>query len=94
MAYSYIINTPGYSPNHDHFTKFDTKEEALEARHYELAVWLEDMRDSYDDGSIVIDDWEHAIWHKHDDDVIRLPLSDSEHDLGVVFEIIETEEQA
>ena len=94
MTYVCTINLPGYMPDHDLLTKFDTRAEAVDARLDSLYIWLEDMRDSYDEDSTVIGDYLEAIHDKHDDDVIRVPLSDSPHDLGVVFEIIEIEEQA
>lgn len=82
-----IANVPGYLPDADPI-QFDSREEALAARHDEMIYGADQLADTYGESHPIIATWLDSL--NSDDDAIYLPMSDSEHDLGICFEVVAT----
>ncbi len=84
MNYVLTVNIPGHMPDSEPI-EFESRDEALEGRRDEVLRWADDLAESYGAGSFLVALYERAA--ESEDDVVRLPTSVSEHDLGVVFEV-------
>ena len=80
-----IANVPGYLPNTEP-VQFDSRDEAVAARRDEMIHGADQLADTFGEFHPIIAEWVDSF--DSDDDAIYLPMSDSEHDLGVCFEIV------
>lgn len=80
-----IANVPGYSPEAEPI-QFDSREEALAARHDEMIYGADQLADTYGEWHPIIATWLDSL--DSTADAIYLPMSDSEHDLGICFEVV------
>ena len=83
--YVVIENTPGYLPENDDPATFETLDEARAYLAEEVERYLEHMDEVGDDPDVSWSDERDSCY---------VTRSDSEHDLGRVFEIVEAEPEA
>jgi len=84
MIHVLTVNTPGYMPDSEPM-EFDSRGEALAARRDEMIYGVDQLADTYGEFHPIVSQWLDSL-DSHDD-AVHLPMSDSAHDLGVVFEI-------
>ena len=81
-----IANVPGYLSNSGEPVEFDSREDAVAARRDEMLYGADQLADTYGEFHPIIAKWLDNL--DSTDDAIYLPMSDSDHDLGICFEVV------
>lgn len=82
MTYVVIENTPGYLPENDDPPIVETLEEGIECMNEEVSRYIDFLEES-----------ETPFTESRDERSVYITRTDSPHDLGRWFEVVESEEE-